>query len=91
MANSGNDLRPIVLDLLAGTAAVAELAPGKIGGEISLREGEPGGHPFDDRAEGAAVRFARGQEAEPAHGCGPSVRRGGPGRLAFGGVSAGSV
>ena len=81
MANARQDLGPVVLDRLAGTAAVAALAAGEVDARSpSAVTLEAGGHALERHAQGRSVRLAGGQEAEPAH----LGLRGDAGRLALG-------
>ena len=50
--------RPVVLDRLAGAAAVATLAAGEVDREVVLGQGEPGGHALDHGAEHRAMALA---------------------------------
>ena len=79
MADTAQDLRPVVLDCLARTAAVAALATGQVDRQPVGGEGQPGGDSFDRDAEGRTVLLAGCQESEPAH----LGLRDGAGRLAF--------
>ena len=85
MADPGRDLRPVLLDRLAGAATVAALAPGEVHGDRVGGQGQPGRDPLDDDPERAAVRLPGGQEAEPSHRLADGRRAG---RLALGRLDA---
>ena len=73
MADTGQDLRPVLLDgRAAGAPAVASLAPCEIAPRSRPRtSGNPGGNPLDGGRQGGPVRFPGRQEAEAAHGSAP--------------------
>ncbi len=81
MADAAEDLGPVLLDRLAGAAAVAALAPGQVHGERVGGQAQPGRDALERDAEGRPVRLAGRQEAEPAH---LQPGRDGAGRLALG-------
>ena len=56
-----------LLDLLAGAAPIAELAPGKVGVDRRRVEGQTGRAALDDGGELAAVRLAGREVAERGH------------------------
>ena len=64
MAQAGEHLDAVLLDLLPRRAAVALLPPLEVGVDRVAVELEPGGKPGEDRDERRPVRFAGGGEAE---------------------------
>ena len=61
---AGEHLDPVLLDLLARTAAVALLAPAQVGVDRVAVEHEPGRQPGEDPDERRPVRLARGCQLE---------------------------
>ena len=64
VAQAGEHLDAVLLDLLPRRAAVALLPPLEVGVDRVAVELEPGGQPGEDRDERRPVRFAGGGEAE---------------------------
>ena len=64
MADAADQRELVLLELLAGPAAVAESAPGHLGLDLLDGDLQAGGQPLDDGDERLAVGFAGGEEAE---------------------------
>ena len=67
VADTSEDLGPVLLDRLAGTTSIASLSASQIDGDRLRRDGQSGRDALDRGPEGRAVRFTRGQESECAH------------------------
>src|SRR6267378_4432612 len=63
-AHAGEPFDAVRLDLHAGAAAVAALAPFQLRVHALGGDGQAGGDPFEDSHQAAAVRFARRREPE---------------------------
>src|SRR5205823_6988794 len=63
-AHSREPLDLVRFDFHAGAAAVTAHAPLQLGVDALRRQGQPGGHPLEDRHQAASVRLARRREAE---------------------------
>jgi len=64
VADPGEDLDGIALDLHAAAAAVAALAALEVRVDGGPVHGEAGGQAFDDHSERGSVGFAGGEEAQ---------------------------
>jgi len=64
VADAGDDLGPVGLDLLPGAAAVAALASREVGYEVGLGPGKARGHALEGYTECPAVGLARRKEAK---------------------------
>ena len=64
VADAGEHLHRVALDLHAAAAAVAALAPPQVGVDGGAVHGQARGQALDDDGERGAVRFAGGQEAQ---------------------------
>jgi hypothetical protein len=67
VSNATEDLGTILLDGLAGAAAIPTLAAGEIDGQVIRGERKPGRDPLDGDAKRRPVRFTGREEAERAH------------------------
>src|SRR6185369_8258432 len=67
VADAARDVRLVVLDRLARTAAVATLASGEVDRQVIRPERQPGGHALDRDRQRPAMRFAGRQPAQASH------------------------
>ena len=56
----------VLFELHPGTAAVAEAAPGELGGDVRGRHRDPGRQSFEDGDQGGTMRFTCGEPAQHA-------------------------
>jgi hypothetical protein len=64
VADAGEDLDRVLLDLHAAAAAVAPLAAPEVRVDEGAVHGDARGKPFHDHGQGGPVRLAGGEEAE---------------------------
>ena len=69
MADAGGHLGPVLLDLHAPAAAMAELAPGQVPVDVLRAQLEPGRQALHEGGQARSVRLAGGDEAQrhPVH------------------------